>query len=52
MITIRNPKQAQSLTVIADAVLVVGQLVKLVQAAASGDPGAFGFCCAAFAPRT
>ena len=38
MITIRNPKECQSLTVIADSALVVGQLVKLVQAAASGDP--------------
>lgn len=38
MITIRNPKQCQSLTVIADSALVNGQLVKLVQAAASGDP--------------
>ena len=38
MITIRNPKECQSLTVIADAALVVGQLVKLVQAAAIGDP--------------
>lgn len=38
MITIRNPKECQSLTVIADAALVVGQLVKLVQAASSGDP--------------
>ena len=38
MITIRNPKQCQSLTVIADAALKVGQLVKLIQAASSGDP--------------
>jgi hypothetical protein len=38
MITIRNPTECQSLTVIADAQLVVGQLVKLIQAAASGDP--------------
>lgn len=38
MITIRNPKQCQSLTVVASETLVVGQLVKLVQATASGDP--------------
>lgn len=38
MITIRNPKECQSLTVVAGEDLVVGQLVKLVQATASGDP--------------
>lgn len=38
MITIRNPKKCQSLTVVAMADLTVGQLVKLVQADASGDP--------------
>lgn len=38
MITIRNPKECQSVTVLAGEDLVVGQLVKLVQAAASGDP--------------
>lgn len=38
MITIRNPKKCQSLTVVAMEELVVGQLVKLVQADASGDP--------------
>lgn len=38
MITIRNPKQCQSLTVVAGAALKVGQLVKLVQGTASGEP--------------
>ena len=38
MITIRNPMQCQSLTVVAGAALKVGQLVKLVQGTASGEP--------------
>lgn len=38
MITIRNPMQCQSLTVEAGEALVVGQLVKLVQGTAAGDP--------------
>lgn len=38
MITIRNPKQCQSLTVVAGAALKVGQLVKLVQGTAAGEP--------------
>ncbi len=39
MITIRNPKQCQSLTVIAQQVLIVGQLVKLIQSTGPlGDP--------------
>jgi len=38
MITIRNPNKCQSLTVVAMSALVNGQLVKLVQAASTGDP--------------
>jgi len=39
MITIRNPKECQALTVIAEQALTVGQLVKLIQSTGSiGDP--------------
>lgn len=38
MITIRNPLLCQSITVIASATLVVGQLVKLIEGTAAGEP--------------
>lgn len=38
MITIRNPNEARSRTVIANAALEVGQFVKLIENTTAGDP--------------